>query len=64
MILHFSHMGFTEGLTFICFTSYLLLQVMRPRVRSYGDICTVTLSPGSILMKFILSFPEIWARIV
>ena len=28
------HMGFTEGLTFICFTSYLLLQVMRPRVRS------------------------------
>ncbi len=38
MILHFSHMGFTEGLTFICFTSYLLLQVMRPLVRSYGDI--------------------------
>ena len=34
MILHFSHMGFTEGLTFICFTSYLLLQVMRPRVTS------------------------------
>ena len=38
MILHFLHMGFTEGLTFICFTSYLLLQVMRPLVRSYGDI--------------------------
>ena len=34
MILHFSHMGFTEGLTFICCTSYLLLQVMRPRVTS------------------------------
>ena len=43
---------------------YLLRQVIRPRVRSYGDISTVTLSPGRILMKFILSFPEICARIV
>ena len=55
MILHFSHMGFTDGLTFICFNllfalrpgcpgtvpvreipaaHYLLLQVIRPRVRS------------------------------
>jgi len=34
MILHFSHMGFTEGLTFICYTSYLLLHTMRPRVMS------------------------------
>ena len=34
MILHFSHMGLTLGLTFIMFTSYLVLQVMRPRVRS------------------------------
>ena len=70
MILHFSHMGFTDGLTFILLTSietsslYLLLHVILPLVRSYGDICTVTLSPGRILIKFILSLPEIWARIV
>ncbi len=37
--------------------------MIRPWVRSYGDIWTVTLSPGKILMKFILSFPEICARI-
>ena len=30
----------------------------------YGDVEAVTLSPGRILMKFILSFPEICARIV
>ena len=48
----------------MCNTSYLLLQVMRPRVRSYGDICTVTLSPGRILIKFIRSFPEMCARMV
>jgi len=45
MILHFSQMGFTEGLTFTGMTSsvmrpqwtallYLLRQVIRPRVRS------------------------------
>ena len=45
-------------------TAYLLRQVIRPRVRSYGDISTVTLSPGRILMKFILSFPEICAKMV
>ena len=54
MILHFSHMGFTDGLTFILLTSietsslYLLLHVILPLVRSYGDICTVTLSPGNV----------------
>ena len=30
---------------------------MRPRVRSYGDSSTVTLSPGRILMKFIRILP-------
>ena len=48
IILHFSHIGFTEGLTFMIFTSfcsarrdavpllftYLVRQVMRPLVRS------------------------------
>ena len=43
---------------------YLLRHVMRPLVRSYGDISIVTLSPGSMRMKFILSFPDIWALIV
>src|SRR5678815_4770863 len=35
---------------------------MRPRVRSYGDSSTVTLSPGRILMKFIRILPEMCAR--
>ena len=77
IILHFSQMGFTDGFTFIEFTSiqpglrrpagnssYFDLHVILPLVRSYGDICTVTLSPGSILIKFILSFPEICANIL
>ena len=41
---------------------YFALQVILPLVRSYGDNSMVTLSPGSILIKFILSFPEIWAK--
>ena len=41
---------------------YFLRYVILPRVRSYGDNSTVTLSPGSILMKCILIFPEMWAR--
>src|SRR3954463_227486 len=31
-----------------------------PLVRSYGLISTITLSPGRILMKFILIFPDTW----
>ena len=40
MTLHFSHMGFTDGLTFILLTSirdgrlYLLLHVILPLVKS------------------------------
>ena len=37
---------------------YLERHVMRPFCRSYGDISTVTLSPGRIRMKFMRSFPE------
>lgn len=44
--------------------SYFERHVIRPFVRSYGDISTVTLSPGKILIKFILSFPEMCANIV
>ena len=53
---HLSHIGLTDGLTFILiFTSfwkisYLCLNVIRPRVKSYGDISTVTLSPGKMRM--------------
>lgn len=35
---------------------------MRPLFRSYGDISTVTRSPGRMRMKFIRIFPETWAR--
>ena len=50
MILHFSQITFTDGLTFIVGSSFrnydLLRQVIRPLVRSYGDNSMVTLSPG------------------
>src|SRR5256886_7435223 len=35
---------------------------MRPRLRSYGDSSTRTLSPGTTRMKFIRIFPEMCAR--
>src|SRR5664279_456883 len=35
--------------------------MMRPRVRSYGDSSTRTLSPGRIRMKFLRIFPEMCA---
>src|ERR1044071_8184900 len=34
---------------------------MRPRVRSYGESSTSTLSPGRIRMKCFLILPEMWA---
>ena len=43
---------------------YFERHVMRPRVKSYGDICTVTLSPGRIRMKFMRNFPEMVAKIL
>ena len=52
-----SQIGFTDGLTFILiFTSfwkisYLCLNVIRPRVKSYGEISTVTLSPKKLTQK-------------
>ena len=64
--LHFSQIGLTEGLTFIIIPPYMsvvlkesavsgdpyhfALHVILPLVRSYGDISTVTLSPGTILI--------------
>src|SRR5215216_5935482 len=44
--------------------SYLNRYVIRPRVRSYGDSSTVTLSPGRIRMKCIRILPEMCARIM
>ena len=41
--------------------SYLSLQIMRPFVRSYGDNSSVTLSPGTIFIKFMRSLPLICA---
>ena len=38
--------------------SYLERHVMRPFVRSYGLISSVTLSPGRMRMKFMRSLPE------
>ena len=53
---HFSQIGFTDALTFIVQPPYLedliylCLNVIRPRVKSYGEISTVTLSPGKMRM--------------
>jgi hypothetical protein len=63
--LHFAQIGLTDDLTFMRYPhSYLNRYVIRPRVRSYGDISTVTLSPGRMRMKCMRIFPEIWARIL
>src|SRR4051794_2945101 len=35
---------------------------MRPRVRSYGESSTRTLSPGRMRMKCLRILPEMWAR--
>ena len=43
---------------------YFALHVILPLVRSYTVTSTVTLSPGRILMKFILSLPEMCAVIM
>ena len=37
---------------------------MRPRVKSYGDISTVTLSPGKMRIVCIRILPETWAVII
>src|SRR5215831_2187277 len=41
---------------------YLYRYTIRPRVRSYGDSSTATLSPGRIRMKFLRMRPETCAR--
>ena len=67
--LHLSHIGFTDDLTFIflsllfCVRNYFSLNVILPRLKSYGVISTFNLSPGKILMKFFLILPEMWAKI-
>jgi hypothetical protein len=47
--LHFSHIFFTDGRTFIS-RPYLYRYTILPRVRSYGDSSTSTRSPGKIRM--------------
>src|SRR4029077_9972590 len=42
-------------------TTYLYRYTMRPRVRSYGESSTATLSPARMRMKFLRIFPEICA---
>ena len=51
-ILHFSHIGLTDALTFMTYKPFLYLNryVIRPRVRSYGDNSTFTRSPGRMRM--------------
>ena len=58
-ILHFSQRFRTDACTFI--NLYLNRYVILPRVRSYGDSSTRTLSPGRIRIKFIRILPEAWA---
>ncbi len=76
IILHLSHIFFTEDLTFIfpphqgdltgisvlLEYPYLYRYMIRPLVKSYGDSSIVTLSPGKIFIKCILILPEIWAK--
>ena len=63
MTLHLSHMGLTDGLTFILISSELMIvrlvarsdqlllrQVILPLVRSYGLISSLTVSPGMMRM--------------
>ena len=50
MTRHRSHIFFTDGLTFIVLFLYLNRNTTRPRVRSYGESSTFTLSPGRIRM--------------
>ena len=59
--LHLRHIFFTEAITFMSSSFpnsflacapgiYLARNTIRPRVRSYGVISTVTLSPGRMRM--------------
>jgi hypothetical protein len=51
--LHLRQIFLTDAITFIAisvFLGYFALNVIRPLVRSYGVICTVTLSPGRMRM--------------
>ena len=57
------HFVFLYISLYVRFSSYFSLKVILPLVRSYGVISTFTLSPGNILIKFFLIFPEICANI-
>ena len=43
-------------------SDYRARYVIRPRVRSYGESSTVTLSPGKIRMKNLRILPLTWAK--
>src|SRR5580765_6773378 len=60
-ILQCSQIFFTDERTFMGRLLYLYRYTIRPRLRSYGESSTVTLSPGRILMKCIRILPEMWA---
>src|SRR3989338_8763607 len=44
------------------FNFHFTLKVILPRLKSYGESSNFTLSPGSILIKFMRIFPETCAR--
>src|SRR5690606_4464504 len=48
----------TDALTFILLAPYFLRYVILPRVKSYGDNSTVTLSPGKMRMLWIRILPD------
>src|SRR5207302_37660 len=60
-ILHFVQIFLTDERTFMIST-HLYRYVMRPRVRSYGDSSTRTLSPGRMRMKCFRILPEMCAN--
>src|SRR5262249_43956541 len=56
-ILHLSQIFLTDARTFMVFP-YLYRYTIRPRVRSYGESSTATLSPGRMRIKFLRILPE------
>src|SRR5271155_6275463 len=47
---------------FACDAFYLYRYTIRPRVRSYGESSTATLSPARMRIKFLRILPETCAR--
>jgi len=61
---HFSNLLSYRQVTYIPVMPCQLRRTIRPLFRSYGDISTITVSPGKIRIKCIRIFPETCAKIL